>query len=117
MDKQTGRTLLPRDVYKRRQHRVDCDWSTEQIETGQTGQEPCCQGKKQEPKISWGPLFSWLLDLPTLTPPRINHPFFFLIKLSYNTGPPIASNFCCSETELRKLHALLIIPVLASLHV
>jgi len=51
MDKQTGRTLLPRDVYKRRQHRVDCDWSTEQIETGQNGQEPCCQDKKQETKI------------------------------------------------------------------
>ena len=26
------------------------------------------------------------------------------IKLSCNTGPSVASNFCCSETEPRKLH-------------
>ena len=30
--------------------------------------------------------------------------FFFLIKLSYNTGQSVASIFCCSKTELRKLH-------------
>ena len=28
----------------------------------------------------------------------------FLIKLSYNTGPFVASNFCCSKTEVRTLH-------------
>ena len=28
---------------------------------------------------------------------------FSLIKLSYNTGPSVASNFCCSETEPGKL--------------
>ena len=27
-----------------------------------------------------------------------------LLKLSYSTGPPIASSFSCSQTEPRKLH-------------
>ena len=29
------------------------------------------------------------------------------IKLSYNTGPPVTSNFCCSKTELGKLYTAL----------
>ena len=35
---------------------------------------------------------------------RVYYPFFSLIKLSYNTGQSVASNFCCSKTELRKLY-------------
>ena len=34
------------------------------------------------------------------------------IKLSCNNGPPIASNFCCSETEPRKLQTSLVYVVL-----
>ena len=43
-----------------------------------------------------------LLGQPSLMPQES----IFLclpIKLSYNTGPSVASNFCCGETELRKL--------------
>ena len=54
--------------------------------------------------MSWGLLFSSrLLGQPALPPPGcifIRLP----IKLSYNTGPSVTSNFCCSKTELRKLH-------------
>ena len=36
---------------------------------------------------------------------RVYYPLFFLIKLSYNAAPSIASNFPCGKTEVRKLHA------------
>ena len=35
---------------------------------------------------------------------RACYPLFFLIKLSCNTDLFVASNFCCGETEPRKLH-------------
>ena len=34
---------------------------------------------------------------------RVYYPSFFLIKLRCNTGSSFALNFCCGETELRKL--------------
>ena len=59
--------------------------------------------KKKEPKLSQGLLFSsCLLGRPVLMPQGC----IFLclpIKLSYNTGPSVASNFCCGERELKKL--------------
>ena len=54
--------------------------------------------------MSWGHLFSSsLLGWPSLMPWGC----IFLcltIKQSYNTGPSITSNFCCSKTEPRKLN-------------
>ena len=54
------------------------------------------------------PLFSCLLvGLPSLLEgvlSRVYYPLFFLIKLSYDTAPSIASNFPCGKTEVRKLH-------------
>ena len=35
---------------------------------------------------------------------RVYYPLFFLTKLSYNTDPSVASNFCCDKTEPKKLH-------------
>lgn len=53
MDKQTRRPLPPwGSVYKRRQHRV-VRQNIEQIETGQTGQEPFCQGKTGRQKSAY----------------------------------------------------------------
>ena len=59
---------------------------------------------KKEPKLSWGLLFSLSLSgQPTLTP--LICIFLCLpIKLSYNTGSSVSSNFCCGETEPRRLH-------------
>ena len=34
---------------------------------------------------------------------RVYYPLFFLIKLRCNTDSSFVSNFCCGETELRKL--------------
>ena len=59
---------------------------------------------KRGAKIELGAsLLLCLLGQPSLMPPGcifIRLP----IKLSYNTGPSVTSNFCCSKTELRKLH-------------
>ena len=46
-------------------------------------------------------------------PSRLEEVFSFAckIKLSCNTGPSIASNFCCDKTELRTLHTPLTLPV------
>ena len=63
--------------------------------------------QKEEPKLSQGVLFS---SQPALTPPGC----IFLclpIKLSYNTGPSVTSNFCCGKTELRKSHTPPTIPI------
>ena len=60
--------------------------------------------KKEEPKLSpWLLFSSLLLGRPALTPQGC---IFFpcQIKLSCNTGLSLASNFCCSKTEPRKLH-------------
>ena len=57
----------------------------------------------EEPKLIQGLLFSsYLLGWPTLMPWGC----IFLclpIKLSYNSGLSVAWNFCCSESERRKL--------------
>ena len=71
---------------------------------------PICIGQrkekrqKEEPKLSQRLLFSLcLLGQPALTP-RGCILLCLPIKLSCNNGPSIASNFCCDETEPRKLH-------------
>ena len=57
--------------------------------------------------MSRGFLFS---SQPALIPPGCV--FLCLpIKLSYNTGPSITSNFCCGERELRKLSTPPTIPI------
>ena len=61
---------------------------------------------KEKPKFSFELLFSCLLCRPTLTP-RGCVSLCLTIKLSYNTGPSVTSNFCCCDTELRKLHTAL----------
>ena len=48
---------------------------------------------------------------------RVFYPLFFLIKLSCNTSSSMASNFCCSETEPRKLHTPPTIPNTGNLFV
>ena len=52
--------------------------------------------------------FVWV-GLPSCLPSHFEDVFSFAcqIKLSCNTGPSVASNFCCGETEPRKLHTLL----------
>lgn len=100
MDKQTRRPLLPRDVYKRRQHRVDWDQSTEQIETGQTGQEPCCQGKKTGDK---NPAYLWNVK-PTITPSKTSFPFqkkWVLYSASYKL--PLSSMYFQRIGRLREI--------------
>ena len=50
------------------------------------------------------PLFSWSFRSARPQSSRVYYPLFFLIKLSYNTGLSVTSNFCFSETGPRKLH-------------
>ena len=54
---------------------------------------------------NWASVLSSLRFFWVSSPSYLEDIFFFAcqIKLSYNTGPSIASNFCCSETELKKL--------------
>ena len=55
------------------------------------------------------PLASLLFASFGLAHPHDSRMFSFAcqVKLSRNTGPSIASNFCCSKTELRKLQTSL----------
>ena len=50
------------------------------------------------------PLFSWSFRSACPHSSRVYYPLFFLIKLSYNTGLSVTSNFCFSETGPKKLH-------------
>jgi len=67
------------------------------------------QGEEKR-HIKWGAkieLFLSSLHVFWVSPPScLENVFSFACqtKLSCNTGPPIASNFCCSKTEQRKLY-------------
>ena len=67
----------------------------------QWGGDKCIKGGSLE---RLGHLFSQSFGSARPHSSRVYYPLFFLIKLSYNTGPSVASNFCCSKTEARKLH-------------
>ena len=70
------------------------------------GEEKSIQ--KEEPNLSQGLFFS--SHLWAGPPSHLEAVFSFAcqLKLSCNTDPSITSNFCCSETELRKLQTPLL---------
>ena len=77
------------------------------IYTGQAqrGEDKCIKGGSLE---GLRPFFSSSFGSACPHSSRVYYPLFFLIILSYNTHSSLASNFWCSETELRKLQTPLI---------